>query len=112
VEPALRLDELMINLMHNFWTNNSHLQQLRRLNHQAIHSRLYRRSARVAFVVGTLLNLINQPKALLELVLFDFIAMDPINVVKIALTYAVPFFVATYGALSTLPSSAGAKPDR
>jgi len=51
-----------------------------------------RRSFYVAVVVGTLLNLINQYDALEGLVAFNWI--------KIALTYCVPYFVATYGAVS------------
>ncbi len=102
----------MIKLMHTFWTNNSHLQQLRRFHRLAMQSGIYRRSSRVAFVVGTLLNLIHQPQAMLELVLLDFVAMDPVKIIKIALTYAVPFFVATYAALSTVESGGGADRDR
>lgn len=51
-----------------------------------------RRSLIVATLVGTLLNLINQGDALL--------AGDTVNWLKAALTYAVPFCVATYGAYS------------
>lgn len=98
----------MIKFLHSLWLNNSHLQYLRRLYRQAMQSGIYRRSSRVAFVVGTVLNLINQPQAMLELILLDFIAMEPLSILKIALTYAVPFFVATYAALSTLQSGGGA----
>ncbi|HVH73731.1 MAG TPA: nitrate/nitrite transporter NrtS [Stellaceae bacterium] len=51
-----------------------------------------KRSFLVALVVGTILNLINQGDALLgggHIVLW-----------KLALTYAVPYAVATYGAVS------------
>ncbi len=51
-----------------------------------------RRSLMVATIVGTLLNVINQGDALL--------AGDAVNWLKVALTYAVPFCVATYGAYS------------
>jgi hypothetical protein len=51
-----------------------------------------RRSLWVALVVGTILNLINQGDALL--------AGRPLDVVKLVLTYIVPYFVATYGAVS------------
>jgi hypothetical protein len=51
-----------------------------------------RRSLWVAAVVGTILNLINQGDAML--------AGGPINWAKIALTYAVPYLVSTYGAVS------------
>lgn len=49
-----------------------------------------RRSLIVALVVGTLLNLINQGDVL--------ISGGELNRLKIALTFAVPFCVATYGA--------------
>jgi len=51
-----------------------------------------RRSLYVALVVGTILNLINQGDAL--------VAGSAINWAKIALTYAVPYLVSTYGAVS------------
>jgi hypothetical protein len=51
-----------------------------------------RRSFVVALIVGTILNLINQGDALA--------AGGPIDVVKLLLTYAVPYCVATYGAVS------------
>lgn len=51
-----------------------------------------RRSFSVALVVGTILNLINQGDVLL--------AGGDLNVLKLALTYAVPYCVATYGAVS------------
>ena len=51
-----------------------------------------RRSLWVALVVGTILNLINQGDRLLSGQHLDFM--------KIALTYLVPYFVSTYGAVS------------
>jgi hypothetical protein len=51
-----------------------------------------KRSAAVAAVVGTVLNLINQGDAL--------VTGGPIDWLKIALTYAVPYLVSTYGAVS------------
>lgn len=51
-----------------------------------------RRSLWVALVVGTLLNLINQGDALAAGRHLDF--------AKLALTYVVPYFVCTYGAVS------------
>lgn len=51
-----------------------------------------RRSLAVALVVGTLLNLINQGDAML--------GEEPVSLVKLLLTYAVPYGVATYGAVS------------
>jgi len=50
------------------------------------------RSLRVAIVVGTILNLINQGDAL-------FGAL-PLNWTKVLLTYFVPYAVSTYGAVS------------
>jgi hypothetical protein len=50
------------------------------------------RSLWVALVVGTILNLINQGDAVLAGQRLDF--------GKIALTYMVPYFVSTYGAVS------------
>lgn len=51
-----------------------------------------RRSAKIAIVVGSVLNLINQGDALL--------AGHGIDPVKALLTYLVPFCVATYGAVT------------
>lgn len=51
-----------------------------------------RRSLAVALVVGTILNLINQGD-----VLFGAASL---NLTKLLLTYAVPYCVATYGAVS------------
>jgi len=51
-----------------------------------------RRSLIVALIVGTILNLINQGDALLSGAHLDF--------AKIILTFAVPYCVATYGAVS------------
>jgi len=50
------------------------------------------RSFWVALVVGTILNLINQGDTL--------VSGRPLDVVKLVLTYIVPYFVATYGAVS------------
>jgi len=51
-----------------------------------------RRSFMVAVIVGTILNLINQGDALLS--------GAHLNFTKIILTFAVPYCVATYGAIS------------
>lgn len=51
-----------------------------------------KRSFIVALVVGSLLNLLNQGDFLL--------AGEPLNWWKIILTYAVPYLVATYGAVT------------
>lgn len=50
------------------------------------------RSLLVALIVGTILNAINQGS--------EVAAGKPVNVLKLLLTYAVPFFVASYGAYS------------
>jgi hypothetical protein len=50
------------------------------------------RSLAVAIVVGTILNVINQGDALL--------GGAPMNWVKVLLTFAVPYCVSTYGAVS------------
>jgi hypothetical protein len=46
----------------------------------------------VALIVGTVLNLINQGEVLF--------GDGKLNLAKIVLTYAVPYCVATYGAVS------------
>jgi len=51
-----------------------------------------RRSLWVALIVGTVLNLINQGDVLLAGHRLDF--------AKLMLTYAVPYLVSTYGAVS------------
>jgi len=51
-----------------------------------------KRSLLVAILVGTVLNLINQGDALLR--------DGHVDLLKAALTYAVPYCVATYGAVS------------
>ncbi len=51
-----------------------------------------KRSLVVALVVGTILNLINQGDALF--------GGAPLNLAKLILTFAVPYAVATYGAVS------------
>jgi len=51
-----------------------------------------RRSFFIALIVGTILNLINQGDSLF--------GEGSLNFVKIILTFAVPYCVATYGAVS------------
>ena len=51
-----------------------------------------KRTLAVALVVGTILNLINQGDALL--------GGSRVNLWKLILTFAVPYAVATYGAVS------------
>jgi hypothetical protein len=63
---------------------------------------IYRHSFKIALLVGTVLNLINQPQLFLGLYLNDFNAIKDINYLKVLLTYMVPYFVSLYGALSVL----------
>ncbi len=60
--------------------------------HLCISNDVPKRSFWIAIVVGTILNLINQG---------DYLMLgDPVNIFKIALTYAVPYCVATYSAVT------------
>jgi hypothetical protein len=68
------------------------MMAVRRAWNFAVTGGVPRRSPMVALIVGTALNLINQGDALL--------AGAAINWLKVALTYAVPYGVATYGAVS------------
>jgi hypothetical protein len=68
------------------------MSTLRLAWHYALSDGVPRRSFYVALVVGTILNLINQGDAL--------IAGSALDWAKIALTYAVPYLVSTYGAVS------------
>jgi len=61
--------------------------------HAVFYGPVFRRALQVAFVVGTILFLINQ----LDVVLSG--KVTPLVVLKIALTYLVPFLVSTYSAL-------------
>ena len=58
----------------------------------ALSSGVQRRSFYAALVVGTILNLINQGDALWS--------DGSVNLLKLVLTYLVPYCVATYGAIS------------
>jgi hypothetical protein len=60
--------------------------------HLCVADGVAKRSLLVACVVGSILNLINQGDALLR--------GGRIDLVKAALTFAVPYCVATYGAVS------------
>jgi hypothetical protein len=61
---------------------------------------IVRRSLRVALVVGTLLTLINHGDRLLAR------DLDAMALVKILLTYAVPYCVSTWAAVQALRASA------
>lgn len=60
----------------------------------ALRRDIVKRSLIVALVVGTILNLINQPDVM----------MDPssLDISKCLLTYLVPYCVSTYGAVTAL----------
>lgn len=64
----------------------------RRVLHYSISDGVPLCSLKVALVVGTMLNVINQADALLGHAQIDWI--------KLLLTYLVPFGVSTYGAVS------------
>ncbi len=55
-----------------------------------------RRSMRVALIVGTILVIINQGDKLVEG------RLDSVIILKILLTYLVPYLVATYAAVAAL----------
>lgn len=57
------------------------------------------RSLIVSAIVGTVLNVINQPEPMF--------GDQPIVLWKVGLTYAVPFCVATYGAMAALSADKG-----
>ncbi len=61
--------------------------------HAAFYGPVFRRALQVALVVGTILFIINQ----LDVVLSGMVT--PLVVLKIVLTYLVPFLVSTYSAL-------------
>jgi hypothetical protein len=63
-----------------------------RIWHFATTEGVPQRALRIAVVVGTVLNLINQGDALL--------GAAPVNWLKIGLTYIVPYLVGTYGAVA------------
>jgi len=60
-----------------------------------------RRSLIVALVVGTVLNLINQGDRMMN--------SESVDLLKCALTYVVPYCVATYGAVTALRDKAAAR---
>jgi hypothetical protein len=68
------------------------LEKVGRICHCAVSGGVPRRSLVVALIVGTVLNLINQGDAMLSGM--------PIDLTKLLLTYLVPYFVSTYGAVS------------
>jgi hypothetical protein len=75
------------------------------LNRTAKRHGVYRRSIKIALVVSTLLNLINQPNLLMAIWALNQNQLMNVNWVKVILTYSVPFFVSFYGAVSALDVS-------
>jgi hypothetical protein len=73
------------------------MPKLNRICRCAASDGIPRRSLYVALVVGTILNLINQGDALL--------GETDLNVMKMMLTYLVPYAVCTYGAVSAKMSA-------
>ena len=63
---------------------------------------VYGRSFKVALVVGTLLNLINQPHFFIGICSLEQSLLMDVDWLKVILTYLVPFFVSFYGAVSVL----------
>lgn len=63
---------------------------------QTFGKRMIQRSLMVSLVVGTALNAINQGP--------ELVAGQPVVIWKLALTYLVPFLVASYGGYSALRS--------
>lgn len=63
---------------------------------QALAPRMVRRSLIVAAVVGAVLNAINQGDAIVQ--------GGPVDLLKVCLTFCVPFCVSTYGAWSAFRS--------
>ena len=71
----------------------------RRALNNCLSAKTIRRSAMVAVIVGSILVAINQGDAIW--------AGSGVNWWKLALTYIVPFFVASYGSYSALSTTSG-----
>jgi hypothetical protein len=78
------------------------LASLQRVWRHATTGGVPRRALGVTIVVGTLLNLINQGDALF--------GGAPIGWLKLCLTYAIPYCVATYGAVTAKMAAESAAP--
>lgn len=68
------------------------MSRLRQICLYSVSDGVPQRSVLVAMIVGTILNVINQGDALF--------GEGRINPIKLVLTFAVPYCVATYGAVS------------
>jgi hypothetical protein len=80
-------------IAHFRFTGAGAVPALRCWRHAVFYGPVFRRALQVAAVVGTALFLINQ----LDVVLSG--KVTPLVILKIALTYLVPFLVSTYSAL-------------
>lgn len=74
------------------------MEALKEIVHYSVSNGVPRRSFILAIIVGTIINLINQGDFLM--------AGEPLNWVKIGLSYILPYCVATYGAVSVQMSRA------
>src|SRR5215469_13001778 len=90
---------------HFRFTTTGSASTLRCWRHAVVYGPVFRRALQVAAVVGTLLFIINQ----LGVVLSGMV--NSLVLLRIALTYVVPFLVSLYSALSInrLPKSAVAR---
>lgn len=86
-----------MSLLASLGSNTAPLAWLRR----AVTVGILKRSLRVALIVGTILNLINQGDVLF--------GSAKLNLVKLILTYSVPFCVSTYGAVAYRLSTEGTR---
>lgn len=68
------------------------METLQEIVRYSVSNGVPRRSFILAIIVGTIINLINQGDFLM--------AGEPLNWVKIGLSYILPYCVATYGAVS------------
>lgn len=65
----------------------------------ALEKHTFWRALKVALVVGTILNLINNP------ILFSNFSLHTISIGKIMLTFLVPYFVSTYSSVVSSTTS-------
>lgn len=70
------------------------MKPLIRFTKVACTSPIVKRALKVTFIVGTILNLINQGEVLLHL------NLENVNLSKLLLTYLVPYLVTTYTAVA------------
>lgn len=90
------------NVFDSFTINYMLLNKLKANHLAAKRLGLYWRSFKITLLVGTILNLINQPQLILIISLIDLNVMQDFSRFKALLTYLVPFFVSLYGGLSVL----------